>query len=172
MPGPTLTDWTTPAAVQQIVCDVLKIQPNDLRTEDAERLASTVAKAIVKAEADLVPLLTAKGYTLTLLGAWHHRHVVLTDQAVFRALIAQDALSNAVGEPKIKEFDWRETIKDKAWQPTGADGKAIAIPNGDGGGSDGQNLDGQQGPDLFGGSQIAVGRFFLGACEINRDTKF
>ena len=173
MPAPLmLTTWTTVADVERTVLQVMKVQMADLRSEDRERFESTVAKAIVKAEADIIPLLAAKGYSLTALTDWHHRSIVLTDQAVFRTLIAQDALSSVVDTAKIQEFDWRKAISDDKWLPTGSNGLPVPISNDGGGGVDGEDTDGIGGDDLFGGSRIAVGRFRQNNWKFNEDTVF
>lgn len=173
MPAPLmLTTWTTVDAVQQTVLQVMKVQIADLRAEDRERFDATVAKAIVKAEADIIPLLAAKGYSLSDLTDWHHKAIVLTDQAVFRTLIAQDALSSVVDAAKIKEFDWRASITDEKWLPTGSNGLPVPISNDDGGATEGEDTDNIGGPDLFGGSRIAVGRFRQDNWKFNEDTVF
>lgn len=167
-----LTDWVTVGEVENSVNQVMKTQNYDMRGEDAERMSALVAKSIVLAEADIIPLLTRKGYSISGLDDWVHKGVVLNNQSVFRYLISSDALSSVMTDQKIKEFDWRETIADEGWMPLGSNGYPVVIDNAQGGGTDGVNNDGIVGKDLFGGSRLAVGRLSNKYWEVRRDTRF
>ena len=172
MPTPLMvTNWLTIGEAESAVSNVLHTDYDSMRPEDAQRITSNVANALTRAEADILPIMTAKGYSLTALGNWIHRSSILCDQTIFRALVRQDALSNVINADKIKEFDWREALKNEKYLPLGPDGKPIPLDLGLTG-PDGVDTDGLNGPDLFGGNRVTVGRLSQRNYRFNIDTKF
>lgn len=168
---PSATDWVTQSEVEIAVLDLLKQSGDAWRDEDRDRLSSAVSVGLRLAWQDLIPILLNRGYTLVQLEKWDGRTSVLTDQAIFRTLTRYTALNQIVTDEKIKEFDWRETLKSPTWVPMSSDGVAL-VPGSGETSSQGVETDGNPGPDLFGNGAFAVGRLGQNGWVVKRNTVF